>query len=283
MSFRNESRARECLQTISYYRLQCYCCDERVNAPQQIYFEDIMDRYEFDRKLRLILFSGIEQIEIAVRTKLVNYMSLAHGELWYRDAALFESTGLSKNGVVKTAHLHVLDEMQKEFGRSQELFIRDHRLQHPSQPAESWKILEVTSMGTLSKLYKNLKTNLPQRGLISKEMGINSPRVFASWLEAIALIRNITAHHSHLWSRTMEKRPKMQLNNPYGPWFSRPFMQGQLDKPFATISCMIYLCCWLSKSDEIKHQIKSLIRSYPSVPVYKYGFFNYWESEPLWS
>ncbi|MCK7539777.1 MAG: Abi family protein [Marinilabiliales bacterium] len=34
------------------------------------WFEDIIDRYNFDRHLRLILFDAIERIEIALRTKV---------------------------------------------------------------------------------------------------------------------------------------------------------------------------------------------------------------------
>ena len=172
-----------------------------------VYFEDIIERYDFDRKLRLILFGGIEQIEIAVRTRLIYYLSLAYGGLWYLNPALFETALKQKKGVSKTTHLHTLDELQKEFDRSQELFIKDHQRRYPGQPADAWKVLEVASMGTLSKLYKSMKINLPEKGLIAKEMGVHSPHVFSGWLESIAYIRNLVAHHSRLWSRTMVKRP----------------------------------------------------------------------------
>ena len=138
-------------------------------------------------------------------------------------------------------------------------------------------------MGTLSKLYKNLNINLPERGRIANEMGINSPHIFSGWLEAIAYLRNIIAHHSRLWSRTMVKRPGMQLNKPVGAWFTQPLKQGQLDKPFSTISCLLYLFKHLSRSDDLKQQIIELIQSYPNVPIYKLGFFNQWRSEPLWN
>jgi abortive infection bacteriophage resistance protein len=113
-------------------------------------------------------------------------------------------------------------------------------------------------------------------------MGVHSPHVFSGWLESIAYIRNLIAHHSRLWSRTMIKRPSLQLNNPAGAWFSQPLRQGQLDKPFSTISCMVYLCNFLNHSQDIKRQIVDLIHSHPHVPVYKYGFFNNWRNEPLW-
>jgi abortive infection bacteriophage resistance protein len=287
MIFRNEAQAYDLLKNINYYRLKGYwwdaLIDETLNTFRPgIYFEDVMERYNFDRKFRQILFGGIEQVEIAVRTKLIYHLSVAYGGLWYLNPALFNNKTQNINAVNKTVHLWVLDDLQKEFNRSQEIFIRNHQQRYPEQPAEAWKIMEIVSMGTLSKLYKNLNVNLPEKGLIANEMGINSPYVFSGWLEAIAFLRNIIAHHSRLWSRTMTKRPSMQLNNPAGDWFVQPLKQGQIDKPFSTVSCLLYLYRYLTGSENMKQQIIELIDAYPNVPIYKYGFFNNWHSEPLW-
>jgi abortive infection bacteriophage resistance protein len=287
MLFRDTEKAHSLLKNINYYRLKGYWWDMQSDTvlhsfQPKVYFEDVIERYNFDRKLRLILFGAIEQIEIAVRTKLIYHMSLAYGGLWYLDPTLFNSATKNINGVLKTAHFCVLEELTKEFDRSQEVFVKEHQRRYSGKPADAWIILEVASMGTLSKLYKNLKINLPERGLIANEMGINSPHVFSGWLESIAYIRNIIAHHSILWSRTMVKRPSLRLNNPVGVWFSQPLKQGQLDKPFSTISCMLYLCNFLNHSHDVKQQIIDLIHAYSNVPVYKYGFFNQWQNEPLW-
>jgi abortive infection bacteriophage resistance protein len=243
----------------------------------------MMERYDFDRQLRQILFGGIEQIEIAVRSKMIYHLSIAYDGLWYLNPTLFDAALHSYDGINMTAHSKALEDLQKEYDRSQEDFIREHKRHHPEQPAESWKMLEVASMGTLSKFYKNLKITLPERSIISNEMGVNSPHVFSGWLESIAFIRNVIAHHSRLWSRTMVKRPSMKLNNPVASWFTQAPKQGQIDKPFSTISCMVYLCNHLNQSDDMKQKIINLIDAFPNVPIYKYGFFNRWRSEPLWN
>ena len=287
MTFRNEQQAYELLKNISYYRLKGYWWDTQLDAIQHTFqsgtcFEDITERYDFDCKLRQIMFGSIEQIEIAVRSKMIYHLSVAYGGLWYMNPALFDSTIHIIDGENKTAHCKVLEDLQKEFNRSQEIFIKNHQQRYPEQPAEAWKILEIASMGALSKLYKNLKITLPERSVISNEMGINSPHIFSGWLESIVYIRNIIAHHSRLWSRTMVKRPGMNLNNPAGKWFNNPLRQGQIDKPFSTISCTVYLCNFLTGTQDIKQKILELIQNYPDVPIYKLGFFNHWQSEPLW-
>ena len=179
------------------------------------YFEDVIDRYNFDRHLRLILFDAVERIEIALRTKMIYHLSMSYGSLWYLNTSLFDKTSKTINGLTQTIHLHTLDELKKEFNRSQEPFIKDHHKQYPNQDADAWKILEVASMGTLSKLYKNLQHQLPEKSAIAKEMGLNLHNELSSWLEAITYIRNIIAHHSRLWSRNMVKTPIESLNNPH--------------------------------------------------------------------
>jgi abortive infection bacteriophage resistance protein len=53
------------------------------------YFEDVIDLYNFDRHLRLLMFDAIERIEIALRTKLIYHLSLSYGSLFYLDYAIF--------------------------------------------------------------------------------------------------------------------------------------------------------------------------------------------------
>lgn len=288
MLFHNESSAPHFLGNISYYRLKGYWWDMQDDytlhtLKANTYFEDIVDRYNFDRHLRLILFDAIERIEVALRTKMIYHLTLSYGGLYYLDPALFEPTTITlSDGTVKTIHQNTLEELKKEFNRSQEIFIKDHRNRYPGQDADAWKTLEVASMGTLSKLYKNLKHQLPEKANISKEMGLNLHSELSSWLEAITYVRNIIAHHSRVWSRSMVKRPIDQLNNPIGQWFTNTLTPVQTKKPFLIISCMVYLCNQVTPNHQIKAKILELFRDNPSVPIYKLGFLNNWEKEPLW-
>lgn len=265
MLFRDEGNAPHFLENISYYRLKGYWWDTQNDFTNHTfhantYFEDIIDRYNFDRHLRLILFDAIERIEIALRTKMIYHLSMNYGGLWYLDTSLFNSSTITVNGVTKTVHQNTIEELQKEFNRSQEIFIKDHRYRYPNQDADAWKILEVASMGTLSKLYKNLKHQLPEKSAIAKEMGLNLHSELSSWLEAITYVRNIIAHHSRLWSRNMVKRPTENLNNPIGQWFDNPLTQVQTKKPFLIISCMVYLCNEVTPGHQIKPKILDLFK-----------------------
>jgi len=56
--------------------------------------------------------------------------------------------------------------------------------------------MEVATLGDLSKLYRNIDHQLPAKSRIANEFGLNIHSDLASWLEAIAYLRNIVAHHS---------------------------------------------------------------------------------------
>jgi abortive infection bacteriophage resistance protein len=278
MFFRDEPKAAILLKNISYYRFKGYWWDMQTDKVLHIfspgsYFEDVVDRYNFDRELRLILFDAIELIEIALRTKIIYHLSISYGSLWYTNPRLFDD--------IANHSQHMLD-LQSEFDRSHEIFIRDHKKRYPNDPADAWKVMEVASFGTLSKIYKNLHHQLPEKSIIAKEMGLNLHSELSSWLESITYIRNIIAHHSRLWSRNMVKTPVSHLKNPSGQWFSINPTAVQLKKPYLIISIMVYLCNAIEPNHKIKLKILQLFKTNPNIQIYKMGFLNSWNYQPIW-
>ena len=292
MLMKDEQTAALYLGHISYFRLKSYWWDmqtDRVNhifAPNS-YFEDVIARYNFDRQLRLILFDAIELIEIALRTKLIYHLSQAYGGLWYLNETLFESIDL---------HTKHIEELKTEFARSCEVFATDFKRKYPTENADpkiwqsnekpdAWIIFEVATFGTLSKIYKNLKHQLPQKSLIANEFGLNSTNNLSSWLETITYLRNIVAHHSRVWSRSMVRRVTLP-RNARNLWLNPTTVSIQESihqpKPFIAISTMVYLCNAINPNNEIKNKLLALFNSYPNIPISKLGFFNGWQNEPLW-
>jgi len=284
MLIENEQEAALYLNHISYYRLKGYWWDMQTDFTNHIFapnsnFEDVIERYNFDRQLRLILFDAIEFIEIALRTKLIYHLSQTHGGLWYLNETLFENIDL---------HSKHIEELKSEFERSGEIFAKDFRQKHPSgsENPDVWIFFEVATFGTLSKIYKNLKHQLPQKSIIANEFGLNLHSELSSWLETISYLRNIVAHHSRVWSRNMVKRitlPKKTRHLWLKPATVSIQEKIQKPKPFLAISTMIYLCNAVNPNNKIKNKLLSLFRDNPNIPIYKIGFFNNWQQEPLWT
>ena len=286
MLISDEQSAAYHLQHISYYRLKGYWWDMQQDKVNHIFrpgshLEDVISRYYFDKELRLILFDAIETIEISLRTKMIYHLSQRYGGLWYRDSSLFTDQNL---------HASQLKELSEEFLRSGEIFAKDYRRKHytfsekgssTDEQPDAWIIFEVATFGTLSKMYKNLNHQLPQKSIIANEMGLNLHSELSGWLEAISYLRNIIAHHSRIWSRNMVKRPA-QIANPRMQWLVAPLTEVQQKKPFYVITAMLYLCNAIDPTHTFKQKLLSLFHQNPNIPIYKLGFFNHWEQEPIW-
>ncbi len=115
LTIANESRARHYLRFIGYYRLSGYALVFQVNYNADgshrfhpgANFDDILDLYIFDRKLRLVVLDALERIEVAFRVALSHEMSISHGTHWFMDAAHFIPT---------YDHAVFLDHVKKEIG-----------------------------------------------------------------------------------------------------------------------------------------------------------------------
>jgi len=277
MLFNDENTAHCFLENISYYRLKGYwwdCQADWINHTfkENVYFEDIIERYTFDRQLRLILFDAIERIEIALRTKMIHILSMSYGGLWYLNELLFEGKFYNDD----------LGNINREIKRSSEIFIKDHKKRFNGQSADAWKVLEIISLGTLSKIYKHLQHQLPEKLIIANSFGLNSHKELSNWLESLTYLRNVIAHHSRLWDRIIVKIPKAKLNNPKGKWLSSELDSTQINKCFVLISCVVYLCNFVTPVHHIKVKFLDLLAQHPNIPIYKYGFINDWKDEPLW-
>ncbi len=286
MRFSNEEYARECLSHISYFRLKYYWTDMIDEETEHDFNEDasfdvVIARYSFDRSLRLILFDAIEIIEVALRAKIINHLSQSTGSgLWYLDESLFEK---------KVYYEDMILDLKHEFERSTEPFAKEYIAMHTNWDSESmdgdnpdaWMLLEVATFGTLSKMYKNLKSQLPQRATIANEFGLYSARELSSWLEAISVLRNIIAHHSRLWNRSLAKQPT-NIKGHRDKWLNTPFTENQKKKPYGVVTAMLYLCDAVCPENQIKSKILSLLDNNKGISYVKLGFTGNWRNEPIW-
>ncbi len=277
MAFRDEANAPHFLSNISYYRLKGYWWemqDDKVmhHFADGSFFEDVIDLYNFDRHFRLIVFNAIERIEIALRTKMVYHLSLAYGPFWHLDDSLFTNK----------SHFRALgSKINRALSDSKEEFILEHYKKHPSENPESWKALEVLTLGSLSKLYQNLSHQLPEKNVIAKEFGLFNQKYLSSWLISITLIRNIIAHHGRLWNRVIINKYDWP-NKSIGPILNYIPNNEQRRKVFPILSGILYLNDFISPGHHLRAAILALLDEFKQVPVYKMGFPEGLKNQPIW-
>jgi abortive infection bacteriophage resistance protein len=280
----NDSKALHLLENISYYRLSGYwypmIADPKtahIFKPNST-FNNAFKLYCFDRELRKLILGELEKIEVAIRAKMMYELSHRHGSFWYTNAAHFTNPA---------SHASTLSKITGEYNRSDEKFIAEFKRKYNDPMPPSWMMLELTSFGSLSMLYKNLSGTRDRRD-IAHYFGLDDT-TFESWLHSIVYVRNVCAHHSRLWSRVMRITPAIPasprhtfLNHTivYHPTTGQPTNNN---RTYFLLSMIIYWLNIINPKHTFKNKLFKLLNSYPMIDVRAMGFPVNWETEPIWN
>ena len=137
--------------------------------------------------------------------------------------------------------------------------------------------LEITSFGTMSILYQNLRPGFPKRD-VAAVFGV-SDTVFVSWLHTLVYIRNICAHHARLWNRILGIRPMMPKNPRY-QFVSMPPYGTQ--RVYFVLAIIRYWLNIIEPGNNFPQEIAQLFSDNPCVHPNALGFPASWQQEALW-
>lgn len=274
--------AEKYLINISYYRLGEYWYVMQSDKENHVFkpnskFEDVIALYNFDAELRLLLFGVIEKIEISLRTKLIYYLSHEFDPWWFQNFELF----IDSKALVKT-----LSNLEEEISRTKDASIKKHNRKHSDDGRfpPSWKSLEQTSFGALSKLYGNLKSSVKAKDQIAKDFGAVNHTFLPSWLQSIAQIRNFCAHHSRLWNRNLPGTVKL-LPKPPNSWIvdeANVPKQNEFSQIYIHMCLMRYILNTIIPKNDFSTKLNDLLVKYPNVDPNALGMKRNWQDEPLW-
>lgn len=275
LMFDNEQEAVEYLKIISYFRLASYWKPMESDKLKHIFkpnskFENVVTLYNFDKELRTLIFSAIQSIEIALRTKIIQIVSSNYGAFWFTEKSLFSNT---------TIFSKCLLNIEEELKRSKEDFLIEHFAKYDNPPyPPAWKTLEVSSFGTLSKLYCNLADNNLKKQ-IARELGLPQHLYLESWIKSLSVLRNCIAHHARIWNRKYPWKPQIP------PKLQSPWIQNSTishEKLYAQLCCIGYLLNAIHPNNNFRQQLKTLLSKYPIVDISAMGFPKLWYNEALW-
>jgi abortive infection bacteriophage resistance protein len=263
-----EVKALHLLENISYYRLSGYWFPLLADKKAHIFkpnssFDAAFNLYCFDRELRQLVLAEIEKIEVAVRAKMSYILSTKdNNPFWFQDASIFSNP---------VKHANSLTKIGEEFARSDEEFIKSFREKYSNATPPSWITLEITSFGTLSLLFKNLKPGKEKRD-IANYFGL-ADTVFETWIHSLVYLRNVCAHHTRLWNRAMSIQPQKQ-------WLTNKTIPN--NRTYFILSMVSYLLQTINPNHQFINRFLALLAKYPNVDPKALGFPNGWEAEPLW-
>ena len=146
--------------------------------------------------------------------------------------------------------------MNEKLGRSDEEFIKAFKSKYTNHFPPSWIMLEITTF----------------------DFGV-ADTVMVSWLHAMTYIRNVCAHHSRLWNRTLGISPIMPRRTA-NPFVSLP-AKGTRHVYFI-LAIIQYWLNIVNPSNTFKTKIMALLSKYPAIDISAMGFPSNWEKEAFW-
>lgn len=283
MQVGDQEAAIRCLESVSYYRLSGYSFlfrkrdveGELLDQFQEgTRFEEIVQLYEFDRNLRLLIMDAIERVEIAVRTKLTYSFVHKYGSFGHLDYRNFHPD---------FDHINWLHKLFTETQRSRETFITHYGRKYEGFPRlPLWMTTEIMSLGSLSFFYKGLR-NQQQVGIRDKQEIADTFNLhyvkLEYWLHTLTYIRNVCAHHSRLWNRELAIRPDRTRE----PEWSFP-VTPRNDRIFYVLLILRYLLRSMGMGEQWHQEVSSLLDPIAVKRRYRaaMGIPENWKEHPIW-
>ncbi|MBD5102432.1 MAG: Abi family protein [Subdoligranulum sp.] len=187
------------LSEINYYRFSAYFLPFRRQDGSYIegvHFQKVYRIYEFDRKLRGILFSAIEEIEIFLKSRLAYFHAHQYGALGYLNPANFSAA-------------HRADKfsgnIQREIQNNKKVLFVKHHIENYDGQFPIWVIVELFTFGMISRFYADMPRSDQKK--LAKKIYNTVPPNMVSWLRCVTDLRNICAHYGRLYFRIFSAVP----------------------------------------------------------------------------
>lgn len=285
------------LKVVNYYRLSGYL--HPLRQPDDTYrpgttLDMIWRRYNFDRRLRIILLDAIERIEVAVRTRLVYHFVQAHGPFGHLDEK--NLPGFKKGtrwkrflrnvkafvklkGAERTEYQNWLAKLDNEMRRASDTFVKHFRTKygdsHKHLPL--WMSCELTTCETTMQFMWALEPSI----LTSAAADFGFPdEQLKSWTKAIFTLRNSCAHHARIWNRVFGVKPSVPGKNKNPKWHTQPAFGND------RVGLLLTVChFWLGKvssTTKWRERLFDLFDEFPEIPLAEMGIPATWREHALW-
>lgn len=195
----DEEFCEEVLTRISYYRLSAYFLPfitSKDTYKSGTDFIKIYNLYEFDRKLRRIIFSVIEELEVYLRAQLSYYHTHKYGSDGYMDPSNFNS---------RHNHDRFKERISDLLKSNSNVAFVNHHMRNYNGKFPLWVLSELFTFGMLSYFYADMIT--ADQKQIAYNTFHTSVSNAKSWLYCCTDLRNLCAHYGRLYYSIFSAAP----------------------------------------------------------------------------
>ncbi len=303
LAFDDKDLCKQVLTNVGYYRLSAYTYplrkkkrrEDRTTSCNYRYddfspghtLDEAIQLYFFDETLRALLFKAIQRVEISLRTNIAYYSGKVD-KFIHLDRSLLDPKACSKPARKnRDAYQEWSKNYNKQLKRSKnEDFIRHHQeLYGYGANLPIWIAVEILDFGLSTRLFEFLPTALQSQ--ISLKFGFTEGTLLESWLRNLNYMRNLSAHHSRLWNRTVITRAKRPNKNVVDETLDHiANSQISLKRIYPSLSVIAYMLSYICPQFEWRVELRKLIESFPAIKGINgemlMGFPDGWRDLPLW-
>ncbi len=275
----NTERAERYLLSIGYYRLSAYyrpfqnSLDRTHEFKPNVCFDDILDLYIFDRKLRCLFWEALERIEISIRTQWVyNLTGSTQDPFAHLNPSNFASF---------LTYQQSLEKLKASVERSSsEAFIAHFFANYDEELPPLWSCVQLMTFGQLIRWIQNT-TDSDVQNNIAKSLGFVKFYPFDSFAVALTELRNVCAHHSRLWNRIFTKRPKTVKKMTVSGF--EQYLPVQSSNKLYPLALLLAAALKAnSPQTSWPSRLGELLATRPEQQVLLMGFPSNWKELPLW-
>ena len=227
-------------------------------------FNDVVELYIFDHKLRLLVFDAIAHVEVSMRSHWASHLaqSPGGGHQAYMNPTLFNDKYAGALAETLAAYLRNARKRSK-----------------PLDVLSIWEFAEFMSLGHISRWYANIKSP-GIRQAVANHYGIDE-KALTTLLHHLTYIRNICAHHGRLWNLNLTVHLELPRNKPRS--LAPNFNRHNPHKIYNTLAMLAYMLDVMHPRLDWLRRLLALLDEYDSVSKSQMGFPGDWRSRPLWS
>ena len=273
MHIEDHQLAIEHLSRIGYYRLSGYwehLWREGEDGQKQEKFvsgaswDQVISLYDFDNRLKILLFEAIGAIEVAVRTQLIYHLYIKEGPYPHLKPQIFKP---GRETMVEELHERGEEELRKP--HPHEEFIKHLKDHYEGTDIPILMLTELLYLHDLAQFFDALKPEWQE--LVSKHFSVGVENLF-NWLLCLNFVRNRCAHHSRLWNYELKgaSRPKAP---------QKPFPKCRKNKVFR-ILCVVTRLIHAThfNEDDWRRRCSELLASVDSEQLEAMGVMDDWNS-----
>ncbi len=187
----------------NYYRISGYSLTLRSHDVfhDNASLQNIIDIYTFDHKLRHILLSYIDIIEVSFKSVYAYEFTKRYGATGHLNAEYFTDTN-KHSEIIKKA------EKQQQARLQHEAYIK-HFVVDLKQNIPLWAYVDLLTISDISFLYKISTEDIQKAVADTFGILLKGPDLLVKFMHSITILRNLCAHGVRLYNRLFEQKPSL--------------------------------------------------------------------------